>query len=114
LAEHVKHRTGDKDLERIQRLSQENTERSSPPWVRDGREVGLKSDANDEIEARFDGNDTLTIQHGLRRIPKGYMAHSHRGSSEHSIVIVGKDERTIRLKNNAAGAGNLVCKVWIW
>lgn len=112
LADFVRHRTGDRDQERIQNLSKENHERNVPAWVRDGRHEGVEDrDSKDKLVTV--GPDPKTVIHGLNRMPQGWFTHSHKGDA-HSIVEVSKNEKEIVLQNMDAGAGTVTCKLWIW
>jgi hypothetical protein len=113
LADHVIRRGGSKESADTQRLAKENFERNTPDWVRDGRYIGTKDGDTKETMVTFDGGTAITLQHGLKRKPKGWMIHKATGSP-YSINEVKSDDQEIRLINNYGGAGTLVCQVWIW
>ncbi len=103
MADHVKHRTGDRNLERIQDLAKENAERDLPPMIRDGR----------DFDVVFDGGSVVSVKHGLRRQPKGWFLHSTKGSP-YTVVETLRNEQELRLINQYAGASELNAKVWVW
>ncbi len=99
--------------ERDQNAAKENFERNLPAWIRDGK----------EIEVTFDAGIALTVEHGLDRVPKGWVLTSHggpvgsdgtKGGSPYAISEVLRDKNKIRLINNYGGASTVTAKLWIW
>jgi hypothetical protein len=113
LGDHVQRRGGSIESADTQRITRENFERNTPSHVRDGVEVGKKDPDTKETRVTFEGNDELTIIHGLRRRPKGWSIHTMRGSG-HSVREVSSDDQEIVLVNDFSGAGTLTCGIWIW
>ncbi len=90
------------ELTKNQQHQKENFERNLPAWIRDGKEISITV-----------GPGATAYPHGLNRMPKGWLTHSHKGDA-HSIVEVSRNDQEIKLQNVYVGSLSTTCKLWIW